>query len=188
LTAAFQKANFFRFENFWIQHPGFKETVELHWKNSPVFGNAARNICAKFKQVRAGLKSWSKSLSNLTKLIHNCNWVLLLLDGLEDQRALSILESNFRSLVKTHLSYLMESRRIFWKQRNTIRWVHLGDENTSFFHNIATISHKKNFITCLSSGDTSFFIMIKKLKFCGTVLKGEWASVTSKGFHMTSLP
>jgi hypothetical protein len=24
------RSNFFRFENFWIQHPRFKETVELH--------------------------------------------------------------------------------------------------------------------------------------------------------------
>jgi hypothetical protein len=141
------RANFFRFENFWIHHPGFKETVELHWKNSPIYGNAARNILAKFKQVRAGLKSWSKSLSNLSKLIHNCNWVLLLLDGLEEQRALSSLESKLRSLVKAHLSSLLDSRRIFWKQRNTTRWVHLGDENTSFFYNIATISHEFHYLS-----------------------------------------
>ena len=31
--------------------------------------------------------------------------------------------------------------------------MHVGDENTSFFHNIATVSHKKNFITPLSYGD-----------------------------------
>lgn len=74
----------------------------------------------KFKQVRAGLKKWSKNLSNLSKLIYNCNWVLLLLDGLEDQRPLSRLETSFRNLVKLHLSNLLESRRIYWKQRNTL--------------------------------------------------------------------
>lgn len=85
-------------------------------------------------------------------------WVLLLLDGLEDQRPLSTLEKRFRRLVKEYLSTLIESRRIFWKQRNTIRWVNLGDENTSIFHNMATISHKKNFITCLSiHGDSVIF-------------------------------
>jgi hypothetical protein len=61
------------------------ETIDLHWKNSPFYANAARNISAKFKQVRVGLKLWSRSLSQLSKLIFNCNWLLSLMDGLEEQ-------------------------------------------------------------------------------------------------------
>jgi len=75
----------FRFENFWIQHLGFLETVSLHWNNSPFYGNAAKKLSSKLEHVRVGLKSWSKGLSNLNKLIYNCKWVLHLLDGLEDQ-------------------------------------------------------------------------------------------------------
>jgi len=52
-------------------------------------------------------------MSNLSKLIYNCKWVLLLLDGLEDQRNLSRMELNFRILVKQHLATLIESRRIY---------------------------------------------------------------------------
>jgi len=143
------KAKTFRYENFWTQHPGFLETVNLHWNNSSVFGNAAKNLSTKFKQVRAGLKTWSKKLSNLNKLIYNSRWVLLLLDGLEEQRMLSRLETNFRNLVKEHLSNLLESKRIYWRQRNKTEWVNLEDENTGFFHSIATISHKMNFIVAL---------------------------------------
>jgi hypothetical protein len=40
-----------------------------------------------------------------------------------------------------------------WKQRNTIRWVKLGDENTHFFHTVATISHRRNFIVSLVNAD-----------------------------------
>jgi hypothetical protein len=32
-----------------------------------------------------------------------------------------------------------------------LRWVKLGDKNTEFFHSIATISHKKNFIVSLTN-------------------------------------
>jgi uncharacterized protein YaaR (DUF327 family) len=67
------------------------------------------------------------------------------MDGLEEQRTLSDLETTFRKLVKNHLASLLESKRIYWKQRNTVRWVKLGDENTQFFHTIATINHKKDF-------------------------------------------
>lgn len=51
------KSKLFRFENFWVDHPGFLETVHLHWNSSPFFANAARNLSDKLKQVRAGLKT-----------------------------------------------------------------------------------------------------------------------------------
>jgi hypothetical protein len=59
------------------------------------------------------------------------------------------MEKNFRNLVKAHLSNLLESKRIYWRQRNKTKWVNLGDENASFFHSIATISRKMNFIVSL---------------------------------------
>jgi hypothetical protein len=57
----------------------------------------------------------SKELSKLGKLINNCLFVLALLDGLEEQRSLSSLESAFRRLVKEHLGKLLEAKRICWK-------------------------------------------------------------------------
>lgn len=93
----------------------------------------------------------------MSKLIFNCNSVLLL-DGLEDQRPLSTLEAAFRSLVKEHLGSLLESKRIYWKQRNSVRWVNLRDENTHFFHSMATVSHKKNFIVSLVNHDGSLIV------------------------------
>ena len=149
------KSKNFRFENFWVEHPGFIDTVKLHQNSSSYHANAAKTMSAKFKQVRAGLKIWSKKLSNLSKLIYNYNWVLLLLDGLEDQRELSRLERAFRALLKSHLATLLEAKRVYWKQRNSVRWVKLGDENTHFFHTTATIAHKRNFIVSLTNTDGS---------------------------------
>jgi hypothetical protein len=79
----------FRFENFWVDIPGFLETVNLHWNFTPFYSNAEKTLAAKFKQVKIGLRKWSRNLSNLNKLIFNSNWTLSLLDGLEDQRSLS---------------------------------------------------------------------------------------------------
>lgn len=44
------KSKLFRFENFWAEHPGFLNTVKLHWSHSPVFANTAQNLSSKFKQ------------------------------------------------------------------------------------------------------------------------------------------
>lgn len=84
----------------------------------------------------------------MSKFIQNSNWVLVLLDGLEDQRPLFTLEKNFRTPVKTHLSNLLEKRQ-YLKQRNTIKWVNLGNENIDYFQAMATNNHRKNFITSL---------------------------------------
>ena len=91
------KSNIFRFENYWVDHADFLNTVALHWNNSPVYANASKNLSSKLKHVRAGLRKWSKNLSKLSKLIYNCNWVLLLMDGLEEQRQLSNLEKALKA-------------------------------------------------------------------------------------------
>lgn len=77
--------------------------------------------------------------------------MLAILDGLEDQRRLSIVERNFRKIVKEHLHNMLEAKRIYSKQRSTIRWVKFGDdENTKLFQAMATLSFGRNFIASLT--------------------------------------
>jgi hypothetical protein len=71
------------------------------------------------------------------------------LEVLEDYRDLSLIEWNFRSLVKEKYASLLKQQKIYWKQRGTIRWVKFGDEGTKFFHANATIKQRKNLITTL---------------------------------------
>jgi hypothetical protein len=77
------------------------------------------------------------------------------LDGPEEQRLLDPLESSFRRLVKQYLAKLLEAKRLYWKQRNTTRWVLFGDENTRMFHTMATYSMRRNFISSLTLEDGS---------------------------------
>jgi hypothetical protein len=147
------KASLFRFENFWVDFPGFYDTVKLHWDSNPFFSNMARTISAKFKQLRKSLKAWYKELFKLNKLINNCSWVLALIDGLEDQRLLLVVELNFRKIVKKYLQNLLEAKRIYWRQRSTIRWAKFGDENTKVFQSLATISFRQNAISSLLDAD-----------------------------------
>jgi hypothetical protein len=86
------KSNIFRFENFWpIQ--GFMDTVQTSWSQEPRHKQGLPSIlAAKFKQLRQALKNWSKTFSNLQKLIDNCNKVIFFLDSLEDCRSLYDVE------------------------------------------------------------------------------------------------
>jgi hypothetical protein len=143
------------FENFWVSLPDFIPTVQFFWNLQQGRIDLALNISAKFKTLRRGLKARSKEISKLNKLINNSSYVLALLDGLEEQRPLSLMERNFRKQLQAHLLKLLESKRVYWKQRSTIRWVKFGDENTKLFHSIATHKFKRNYITSLQLTDGS---------------------------------
>lgn len=115
------KANVFRLENYWIYFPGFLDVVSLHWNIAPYCANAATTLNAKFKQVRLGLRKWSKEFSRLGRLIHNCNYVMALLDGLEEQRLLAVIERSFRRLVKQHLAKLLEAKKEYIGNKETLQ-------------------------------------------------------------------
>jgi hypothetical protein len=62
-------AQIFRFENIWLEHQGFYDLVKSVWSTNISATKSAAKITAKFKLLRAALKKWSKSLSNLKCLI-----------------------------------------------------------------------------------------------------------------------
>ena len=141
----------FRFENFWVAHSGFLATVAASWDKPTHKANSVSNLNAKFKRLRYDLKHWSKSISKLSICIGNCNKALLELDNLEDKRGLTVREANFRRILKEHLLLLLDYQRQYWKKRCTIRWTKFGDENTKFFHSIATDRYRRNSISQLTT-------------------------------------
>jgi hypothetical protein len=86
-------------------------------------------------------------------VINSCEYVLAILDGIEDQRPLSTPEKNFRKALKSHLLKLLEAKRIYWRSRAKIRWAKLGGENSKFVHRFATKSYRSNYISCLRTDD-----------------------------------
>ena len=53
------------------------------------------------------------------------------------------------------LDLLLKYKQTYWKQRCTARWAKLGEENTSYFHAMATVSFRKNAISSLVRDDGS---------------------------------
>lgn len=138
-----------------MEFADFTEVVKLYWTTTPYYANSAKTLNAKFKQVRQGLKAWSKNMSKLNKNIHNANWVLALLDGLEEKRPLKRIEATFRRIVKLYRLKLFEAKRIYWKRRNTFLWIKFEDGNTKLFQAMATMRHRGNNISQLTLHDGS---------------------------------
>jgi hypothetical protein len=110
------RSKLFRFENFWVQHPGFKETVNTAWNLSVNHSNSVSILNAKLNNVRLALKKWSKSISQLSLLIDKCQMVLAQMDELEQQRMLTTPEWNFRKILKAHITRLQSYKQQYWKK------------------------------------------------------------------------
>jgi hypothetical protein len=176
IGSSIPKAQIFRIENHWFQHPGFMELVEQSWNTQVRASNSATRIADKFKILRKSLKNWSKNISKLADLLKTCNEAILVLDRLEEQRQLSMPESNCRNIIKEQLKKLLRCKNEYWRQRFTIRWVQLGDESTKFFHAAATERYRKNTISLsfrMRKGERSLF-MLRKLPPFGTLSGQVW--------------
>ena len=55
--------------------------------------------------------------------------------------------------LKTHQTNLLEAKRIYWRNKAKIKWAKLGNENTKFFHTIATQSFRGNYIATIKADD-----------------------------------
>jgi hypothetical protein len=98
---------------------------------------------------------------------------------LEEFRDLSIIEWNFRELLRKKLNSLLRQQQIYWKQRGTVKWVKFGDEGTKFFHANATIKQRRNLTTSLQNDNhNDFFITIPRLISYGNLLKTYWDLLT----------
>jgi hypothetical protein len=86
------KFQIFRFDDYWMEFDGFNDTVINCWHPSGPFKNAAHDLTSRLKSIRHGLKKWSRNLSKLNQVIISCEYVLAILDGIEDQRPLSTPE------------------------------------------------------------------------------------------------
>jgi len=147
------KASLFRFESYWVDLPGFMECVKNSWSKPSRKCSSSAVLADKLKSLRYDLKKWKVSLSKLKWLIQNCNEVIFLLDALEDRRPLFITEFNFRKIVKLHLEDLLLAECKYWRKRCTIRWIKLGEDNTKFFHSMATERYRRNYISLLKDED-----------------------------------
>lgn len=153
IQSAIPASKIFRFESFWAQHQGFLEVVQSSWEKPCHAVSSAARLCRKFKNLRYDLKKWSKGISKLNILIENCNKILAGVDELENYRPLSIPEINFRKILKSHLLNLLSYQQEYWKKICTVRIIQFGDENTKFFHRMATARYRRNSIATLTQTD-----------------------------------
>jgi hypothetical protein len=180
ISTSVPKAQVFRFENFWLEHPDFIDIVKSAWGMEIRANNTSSKISAKFKLLRRVLKRWSKGLAKFKQQLKQCNEILEILDKLEENRPLYNVEAAFRTILKRHVTQLLKNQKSYWKQRYTTRWTKLGDESTKFFHAAATERYRLNTITSLETQEgrtVSSHLTLKKQLYYGRNIKKGWESI-----------
>lgn len=91
----------FRFENFWIKMPGFKEVVQDAWNQDVNHVDPYHVLFHKLKKTSQKLRKWSKTIFAHSKVqIHMALEVILRLDVAQELRPLSVDERDIRTRLK----------------------------------------------------------------------------------------
>lgn len=88
------KGSIFWFENYWLHHEDFFNQVQLGWYSHSFHPDPAKNITARFKNLRSVLRGWRQMLSNLNVTIKNVKLSLTFLNLVEEFHDLSVIEWN----------------------------------------------------------------------------------------------
>ena len=99
ISTSIPRAQVFRFENCWLMIDSFLPTAQQNWSIPTAATDSAKNITAKFKNLRRILRTWKTSISSLKLLIQRVKSLIYLLESIELLRDLSIQEWNFRNIL-----------------------------------------------------------------------------------------
>jgi hypothetical protein len=142
-----KKPHSFRFEEFWVDIPGFFDVVNKAWAE-PTFHSEPYHILHTKLTLTGKLNMvWSKGLFSNAKIqLHMALQVIYHLDLAMESRQLSPEERDIRARLKRRVIGLASLERSRKKQRARINNLRHGDANTKFFHRKVNCRRRKNFI------------------------------------------
>eukprot|EP00253_Pinus_taeda_P023098 PITA_23098 len=126
----------FRFEEFWLTHPEFKDFIRTTWNTFiPPEGSKMFQFQQKLKYVKSHLKCWNyETFGNIFKAQQDLNKEMAELQQqvITGGHTEGTLEQEQR--IHNQLEERRKQEEILWKQKSRIRWLKEGERNTKFFH------------------------------------------------------
>jgi hypothetical protein len=143
----------FRFEVHWPYMTGFTECIQHAW-DKPVapHHNAMMVLHKKLSRVAKALTIWARGLMPQGKLATAiCREVISQLEAGQERRLLLDDEQELLKQLKRRLLGLATIERSRAHQRARLKWLRKGDVNTRYFHIMANMRKKNNYIVPLSN-------------------------------------
>lgn len=132
----------FLFEAMWVDSEDCKKVISQPWGDNEVRGGMPR-VMEKIRHCENQLKLWNReSFRTVRKRIKEAEANLYEITQADPLFPRPTKHKEARGAVNKWL----EREEKMWSQRSKIMWLREGDRNTRYFHNMATVRHKKNFI------------------------------------------
>jgi hypothetical protein len=154
----------FRFFDMWMDHEEFMPVVKKVWDQN-LGGCPMYQLCCKLRKLKQELKLFNMThFSNISDRVKDAK------DEMDKvQQAMHIAHGNTtlcmreRDVVRNYAS-IIRVEESFFKQKGRIKWLRLGDQNTSFFHKSVNGRHNRNRLLSVTREDAEVIEGHKAIK------------------------
>jgi hypothetical protein len=157
----------FWFEDYWLTNVELVTITKNRLQRGTRHMSIETKINYRLRAIRAAIRAWlkedRKKKSITEKFRLNTCHVIQYFDAVEEWRNLTDYEFALRLVCLDKIKNLNSIQAQHWRRRAKIKWCVLGDENTSFFHTMATYRFRKNKIQVLYQDQEEFFDDTTKL-------------------------
>ncbi|CAL1400518.1 unnamed protein product [Linum trigynum] len=132
----------FQFEAAWFMNNQFADFFAGSWDCDAPLQQALKDLVPK-------LMDWNKSVFGIIN--HRKKRLLARIQGVQERLACSFAPSliKLQAKLERELDILLEQEEVIWFQRAKEKWVKLGEQNTSYFHQQASRRRRRNKIQAL---------------------------------------
>ncbi|CAL1370632.1 unnamed protein product [Linum trigynum] len=135
----------FRFDARWASNPEVKPFVEEIWQEH-IQGSPMYRLWIRLKRLRHRLHQWSRAgTSNSARQIRTLETEIAALktEYPIDWEQVNRLEGD--------LTRKWAEEELYWRQKSRIRWLKVGDQNSSYFYTVTRARRRRNFVEKLLS-------------------------------------
>jgi hypothetical protein len=147
----------FRYEDYWLQTADLVETTKERLARNTRDMAIATKLNHRLRMIRAATRAWLKDRMGQKTIRLNIIHTIQYFDAIEEWRNLTDSEFAFIIVCSEELLRINSAESNHWKRRAKIKWCKLGDENTKFFHSMATYRYRKNKMKVLCLDQQEFF-------------------------------
>ncbi|XP_050225835.1 uncharacterized protein LOC126675263 [Mercurialis annua] len=137
----------FKSINAWWSNASFYDLVANSWKEISAVP-VHNSLVAKLRELRRIIKAWNvNSFGNLNSKIESAQNSIEALEVAADFRILSSQEQDELACLRDEFNLVSKQLESLWLQKSRLNWNISGDKNSKFFHTIASVHSRNNFIS-----------------------------------------
>ncbi|KAL0293315.1 UNVERIFIED_CONTAM: LINE-1 reverse transcriptase [Sesamum radiatum] len=147
-----KKPSSFRFQNMWLHHHSFLQTVKQSWE-LPIEGYGMYKLQQKLYRTKELLKKWNREIfGNVFSTAQQAKQEATEAEKNFDRDP---SEANLIALNKSNAvmvqALTMEAE--YWRQKSNCKWLEAGERNTKYFHSLVKKKRMKSTIHRIMEGN-----------------------------------